>query len=426
MPPRSKNLRLNVYMALTVIAGAYLLYRLNPLPVDREWLGAGFFVLLTLATEAMPIDLPKGGGTVSVSFGLSYASIVLFSPGLASWIAALGTIRRRELNGQVPWPKVLFNRAQVALSVGLASLAYGALGGTPPAIDFSGRSIGALLVGGLVIFIVNMSTVAIAISFFQGIPFWSNWLLNFRWAAPHYLALMPLGILIAVVYDSVGVPGVLLFFIPLLIARYSFQRYNDLRGIYLSTITALVRALEQKDPYTRGHSDRVKTYALAVAKELHLPADQVERLEYVALLHDVGKIGIRDTIWMKEGRLDQAEYEEIKRHPVVGAEIIGQIQMLGHDVEIVRHHHEWFNGSGYPDGKAGKDIPLGARILAVVDAFDAMTTERPYKPAYSYQEAVEELNRFAGRQFDPEVVGAFLATVKEVIPSSKQGVRQAV
>ncbi|MHB0885338.1 MAG: HD-GYP domain-containing protein [Bacillota bacterium] len=380
--------------------------------------------MLTLATEAMPIHLPRGGGTVSVSFGLSYASIVLFSPGLAAWIAALGSIQLT--NKQVPWYRILFNRAQVALSVGLAALVYSRLGGAPPRIDFSGASLGALLAGGLAIFIVNMSTVAVAISLSQGVPFWSNWLLNFRWAAPHYLALMPLGALIAIVYDSVGAAGVLLFFVPLLIARYSLQRYNDLRDIYLSTITALVRALERKDPYTHGHSDRVKTYALAIAREMNLPADQRERLEYVALLHDIGKIGIRDTIWMKAGRLDQAEYEEIKRHPVVGAEIIGQIEMLGRDVEIVRHHHEWWDGSGYPDQKAGADIPLGARIMAVADAFDAMTTARPYKPAYGYAEAVEELNRFAGRQFDPDVVRAFLTAVKEVIPSEKAGAKEAV
>jgi len=426
MPRRGKDLLLSFYVATVIISGGFMLYHLNPLPVGRAWLDAGFFVFLTMASELIPIDLPKGGGTVSVSAAVWYSAILLFRPGIATWVAAIGTLRRREVTGQVPWHRVLFNRAQVGLSVGLASLAYQWVGRSPLKIGFDARSILAMAVAGLISFVVNMSTVAVAISISEGVPFWSNWLLNFRWAAPHYLALMPLGVLIAIVYGSAGVPGVLLFLIPLLIARYSFQRYNDLRGIYLSTITALVRALEQKDPYTWGHSDRVKTYALAVAKELRLPADQVERLEYVALLHDVGKIGIRDTIWMKEGRLDQAEYEEIKRHPVVGAEIIGQIQMLGRDVEIVRHHHEWFDGSGYPDGKAGQDIPLGARILAVVDAFDAMTTERPYKPAYGYQEAVEELNRYSGRQFDPEVVRAFLSAVKEVIPSSKKGIRRAV
>lgn len=426
MSRRGKDVILNFYVTAVIITGGLMLYFFSPLPVSRAWLHAGFFLLLTLATEAMPINLPRGGGTVSVGFGVTFASVVLFPPGLAAWLSALGSIRRRELTGQVPWLKVLFNRGQVALAVVLASMVYGRLGATPPQISFTGSSVRAMLAAGITIFIVNMSTVAVAISLSQGVPFWSNWLLNFRWSAPHYLALMPLGILIAIVYDSVGAPGVLLFFVPLLIARYSFQRYNDLRDIYLSTITALVRALEQKDPYTRGHSDRVKTYALAVAREMHVPADQLERLEYVALLHDVGKIGIRDTIWMKQGRLDQAEYEEIKRHPVVGAEIIGQIEMLGHDVEIVRHHHEWFDGSGYPDRKAGKNIPIGARILAVADAFDAMTSERPYKPAYGYTEAVEELNRYSGRQFDPEVVQAFLATVKEVIPSAREGVRKAV
>ncbi|MHB8926527.1 MAG: HD-GYP domain-containing protein [Bacillota bacterium] len=426
MSRRRKELLLGLYVAAIITTGGFALYRFNPLPVSHEWLGAGFFVLLTLATEMIPINLPRGGGTVSVSAGVWYSAIMLFSPGVATWVAALGTFRRRELSGQVPWHRVLFNRAQVGLSVGLSTLVYGWLGGSPPHIGFDARSIGAMAAAGLTSFFINMSTVAMAISLSEGVPFWSNWLLNFRWSAPQYLALMPLGILIAIVYGSVGAPGVLLFFVPLLIARYSLQRYNDLRDIYLSTITALVRALEQKDPYTRGHSDRVKTYALAVAREMHVPADQLERLEYVALLHDVGKIGIRDTIWMKEGRLDQAEYEEIKRHSVVGAEIIGQIEILGHDVEIVRHHHEWFDGSGYPDSKAGKDIPIGARILAVADAFDAMTSERPYKPAYGYREAVEELNRYSGRQFDPEVVQAFLATVKEVIPSAREGVRKAV
>ncbi|HEY3315498.1 MAG TPA: hypothetical protein VGL40_09535, partial [Bacillota bacterium] len=252
---RQKNeIVVNIYVALVIVAGGLMLLRFNPWPVSHAWLNGLFFMLLALGTEAMPISLPRGGGTVSVAFGVLYAAILTFGPSFAPWVAALGTIRRRELTGDVPWHKLLFNRAQLALAAGAAAVVYVQLGGAPPGMPFDGRHLVALACSALTFFVINMSTVAVAISLSQGVPFWNNWLLNFRWAAPHDLALMPLGGLIAVVFNSVGYLGVLLFFLPLLIARYSLQRYNDLRTVYLSTISALVRALEQKDPYTQGHS----------------------------------------------------------------------------------------------------------------------------------------------------------------------------
>ncbi len=162
-----------------------------------------------------------------------------------------------------------------------------------------------------------------------------------------------------------------------------------------------------RDTYTGGHVERVTEYALAVATLLGWNESSLEHLRYGAILHDIGKIHIRESALLKTSSLNNEEQEEMKRHPVIGAEMITDIPNLAGAVQIVRYHHEQWDGKGYPEGLSGKDIPEGARIVAVVDAFDAMTTDRPYSSALSLQEANEELLRCAGEQYDPGVISAF-------------------
>jgi HD-GYP domain-containing protein (c-di-GMP phosphodiesterase class II) len=175
-----------------------------------------------------------------------------------------------------------------------------------------------------------------------------------------------------------------------------------------STIKALAAAIDARDPYTRDHSQRVVKYSLMCGRSLALPQRELEIIEYAGILHDVGKIGIPDAILTKRGPLTDQEYSVIRKHPVISANIIHGIPFLEPVRDIVLHHHERYNGSGYPDGLTGEDVPLGARMLAVADAFDAMTTDRPYRARMPEGHAVIELRKYAGKEFCPIAVDAFV------------------
>jgi putative nucleotidyltransferase with HDIG domain len=185
---------------------------------------------------------------------------------------------------------------------------------------------------------------------------------------------------------------------------------KELRTAYIQTIRALAEAIDAKDAYTRGHSERVAVYASRIAREMNLDRQLIERVYFAGLLHDVGKIGIPDAIITKPSRLDADEYKEIKKHPEIGAKILEPVEFLGPIVPCVRHHHEWFDGSdrGYPDRLIADAIPLPSRVILVADTVEAMTSDRPYRKALPTEAVIAELHKFSGSQFDPVVVKAFL------------------
>jgi len=193
------------------------------------------------------------------------------------------------------------------------------------------------------------------------------------------------------------------------IAIENAQLYEELQGHFRDTIRALVTAMETKDSYTFGHSDRVTRYSLMIARQLNLSQEEIRQLEYLALLHDIGKIGIDEDILRKPARLSKEEWAIVKNHSVLGGSIVKPIKFLRDGELTIRHHHEWYSGSGYPDGLEGDAIPLFSRIIAVADAFDAMTSERPYRKSLNEASALQELERFAGEQFDPRMVELFIS-----------------
>lgn len=190
---------------------------------------------------------------------------------------------------------------------------------------------------------------------------------------------------------------------------------QELRTAYIQTIRALAEAIDAKDAYTRGHSERVAVYSSRIARQLSLRKDMIERVYFAGLLHDVGKIGVRDAIITKPDRLDDDEYAEIMRHPEIGAKILEPVEFLRSVVPCVRHHHEWYDGcaKGYPDRLAGDQIPLPSRVIVVADTVEAMTSDRPYRKALPLDTVVRELHRFSGTQFDPVVVQAFLSLLEQ-------------
>jgi HD-GYP domain-containing protein (c-di-GMP phosphodiesterase class II) len=184
--------------------------------------------------------------------------------------------------------------------------------------------------------------------------------------------------------------------------------YTDLNDLFLSTIKAMANAIEAKDPYTRGHSERIRDFSLVIAAEMAFTDEQMKQTEVAALLHDVGKIGVSELVLQKQGRLTAEEFAEIKKHPGIGADMLSSIKQLKAEIPGIRHHQERFDGTGYPDGLAGDRIPIIARVIAVADTFDAMTSDRPYRRGLPDEVALTEIRDNASIQFDPACVDAFL------------------
>jgi putative nucleotidyltransferase with HDIG domain len=192
------------------------------------------------------------------------------------------------------------------------------------------------------------------------------------------------------------------------VAIENAKLYRDLQSSFLSTVSALAAAVDAKDSYTAGHAQRVTEYSVHIAEEMGLSAADVETVRLSGLMHDLGKIGISESILSKPGRLTDEEFAEMKRHPGVGATILSSVQGLAHVIPGIHRHHERVDGRGYPDGLKGDDIPLVGRIIGVADTFDAMTSDRVYRHRLTDQEGIDELKRFSGQQFDAKVVEAFL------------------
>jgi putative nucleotidyltransferase with HDIG domain len=402
---------IKIYFFIVALAGVmFLLFNLPPAGVVG-W-PVFFFILLQVAAEKLKIALPRGQGSVSVCFALDLAMIIIFGPAVAAWasfvsVALLFVFQRHW----TLWYRALFNALLFPLVVGLAGYTYLALGGLAGSIRLPG-DLAPLFGSASAYLLLNVLLVTIAVALSQKISFRASYLTNMRWALPNYLALAPLGLLLAVLYLSIGIGGVLLLTVPLLLARHTFLLYMKMREQHLGTIRALVRAMEAKDHYTRGHSERVAEYSVLIGQELRLREDTLEKLEAVALLHDIGKIGIPETVLNKPGRFTTEEFDVMRSHPATGAEIVKNIQFISSYAEVVRYHHERMDGHGYPNGRAGEEICLATRIVAVADAFDAMTSGRPYHEPKTLSQAVAELERCSGTQFCAEVAAALVRALR--------------
>ena len=193
----------------------------------------------------------------------------------------------------------------------------------------------------------------------------------------------------------------------------NIELFNNLQAFYFEMVQTLARAIDAKDEYTHDHADRARKYAKEIAVKMNLPHTIVRNIEYAALMHDIGKIGIADNILLKKDKLTEKELDILKTHPIIGNKILAPVKFLSSVAPMVLYHQEWYDGSGYPEGLEKEEIPLGARIVAVIDAYDAMTSDRPYRKALPVKVAVEELKKGSGIQFDPKIVDIFIDILKE-------------
>lgn len=368
--------------------------------------GLVFFGGLAILTDSLPVRLPKGG-YVAVTVSVIYAAIILFGPCIAAYVAIAGMVFCKFIiSNREPLHKLLFNCAQFVIAVGVAGFVYSYSGGRFWDVNFADPA--ALIAAAITYSFINITSITLVLAFIQKVSPWGMWLTNFKWLIPNMLILPLLGLLMAFVYVSIGPLGVTLFFVPLLLARFIFKSYMNTREVFINTLEALASSLDAKDKYTKGHSDRVAAYTVELARYLKMPEDDVETLQHMAFLHDVGKIGISEELLTRDGRLSDEEFDIIKLHPVIGANILNDINHLGSVRDFIRYHHEKYDGTGYPDKLAGEKIPLGARIITLADSFDAMTSDRSYRTKLSYAGALAEIERCAGTHFDPFLAHAFV------------------
>jgi len=405
-------LKLKVYIgAVTGLAIALFIYLASSLPLTTDmWWVLTFFIILNTIAEFMPVELPVGGN-VTIGFPIDFVVILIYGPAFAICVTFMGEILGDIFNRKTIWYKTLFNASQYALSAGVAGIVYQKLGGVVGLVNISNYIIPAAICA-IIYFLINSNLFMIVVSLSEEVSILSVWKKQIRGTLATYIALAPIGFIMALVYTNIGVWGIILFFFPLFLARRSFELYTKMRKVYLETIRALAAAIDAKDPYTKGHSERVAQLSVALAQDLHLSDRDIENIEYTALLHDIGKIGIDDRILSKSSELSNEEFKKIKEHPIIGANIIEPVDFLKNSYEAIYHHHERYNGGGYPDGLKAKDIPLCARIIGVADAYDAMGSDRPYRKKLSKEKILKEFAEQSGKQFDPQIVNALMLILK--------------
>jgi hypothetical protein len=325
-------------------------------------------------------------------------------------VAAIGTTETRELRGRVPWYGSLFNHAEIVVSAVAAATVYRALSGSLTFVATPQTLLAALAAGGIYMGL-NTTLAALSLSMRQRIAVRAVFTGDFAIIGVSLVALAPLSWLMAHADQTIGAWAALLYAVPLYTTRGAYKRVVELRDMFTQTVRSLASAVDARDKFTSGHSERVQRIAVDIGRVMRCSEADLEVLEWGGLLHDVGKIGVPDAVLLKQDRLNKDERIIMNQHPVKGEEIIKPVERLARELPIIRHHHEWYNGSGYPDRLEGAGIPRLARILSVADAFEAMTAARPYRMRpLTPAQAMEELIKYSGVQFDPEMVEAFAKT----------------
>jgi HD domain len=399
-----------LYIGAVIAAAAFVVARG---PFDGiDWGQVVALGLLLVACESTATLLNSRSLAWSANSTASLASVILVGPvgaAIVGCFTLLG-IRRGPSVAQR-----LFNTGMFTLSAYLAGRAYLLAGGhvgMPQPYSFSFASIiGPFACAVLVHVCVNFSLLrgVLWLTREPGTAF-GRVGLDFKLLITE-LGYAAFGVLIAALWSVLGPFTPVLVLIPLLVARWAVAQFAAQQRAYEATVSALCQAVETKDFYTRGHSERVSRGSVMIAREIGMRAERVEAIRYAGMLHDVGKLGVPTSVLQKNGALTDDEYAAIQLHPMRGLDIVREIGFLDEALAGIMHHHERIDGRGYPMGLAGDEIPEFARVLAVADAFDAMTSNRSYRGARPVPDAVAELRRWAGTQFDPAFVDAFVAAI---------------
>ena len=411
MPSRRTALHLYVLSTAMIAVVFALVSPWDPTVPDPTRFQNALIALLTLSviSEASSVSLRLGSATSSVAFVPFLAAVFLMGPSWAMLIGGVTFATVEALVRRKPLIKILFNTSKEIIALGVAGFLFVSLGGEPSLEAFDLHSItdalpfAAALLG---YFAVGHLAVCRAVALAERISFADAWIRIAGSSLAYDIVASVLAPLLAYAYVEKQLAGLILLAVPLFFVRHLFHMFRQLEQINRELLELMVKSIEARDPYTSGHSQRVAKYARLIAHDLSLSRRAIEEVTTAALLHDVGKIYEEfAAVLRKEGKLSPEERALMESHPGRSAELIATVSGLRGNVErAVRHHHENWDGSGYPDRLRADQIPLAARVIMVADTVDAMTTDRPYRKALSFERVVEELVRHSGRQFDPHLV----------------------
>ncbi len=411
--------RVYILLLTALAAGAVLLSALALGTDTAVWAGVVLIAVAIAFLDAFPIILghigvPLGVSTsdveVTVSDTIKFASVLLCSAPVAILGVFLGTFVAEARTRRV-WFKQAFNISEMTLAWAGGAWVYDTFHETT--VDFFGspQNVLVLILAGLTAFTINSFLLALVISLAARLPFRYIWFRNIPQVILQDLGLLSLGVLFAILWNY-NPFTIALAALPLFIVRHSFEVANQLAVQTRDALAALMKVVDERDQQTYDHSERVSNYARRTAEELSLDREAIEEIAQAALLHDLGKVGMSDVILFSTTKLSPEERRSAERHAEIGAMLLARFPLYQKGADLVRHHHEHFDGNGYPDKLKGDAIPIGARIISVADSYQAMTEERPYRKALSQEQAIAELNRCCGTQFDPDVVAAFIHTLQ--------------
>lgn len=427
VPPAARRF----LIAVIVCGSGAILWALSELfssPVSPWWL---LLLGLTSFSSTFSIRIPHVTSTISVSETFVFLCALLYGPAPATLIVAVDGLVMSFWRGYRKPLQVSFNTAQPALSLLIASAAYRVIAGTPMGTPGTGVPLVPIAAFVVTYFLLNSGFNATIVALHRRVAIWGVWRQHFGWVLLNYLGATSVATLLLIQNQREFHMSTIAIVLPLLVISYftfksSLQRVEDanrhledLNTLYLSTIETLAMAVDAKDQVTHGHIRRVQAYAIGLAKVIGVRDErELKAIEAAALLHDLGKLAIPEHILNKPGKLSNAEFDKMKKHASIGADILSAIDFPYPVVPIVRHHHERWDGRGYPDGISGADIPIGARILAVVDCFDALTSDRPYRRALTDEDALSMLLADRGKAYDPIVVDAFTRVYTDLQPKA--------
>ncbi len=432
-----------LYVAAIILAGgAMVAWTARTTSFDHPVLFASL-LLISSVTSAFKVALPlaRSGSTMSVSYAVDFASLLLLGPHQTMLVAITSawsqcTFRMQYRN---PAYRTLFSMASLAITVQAAGAAYIGLGGTPGHMEVSATALARPLVAaGTVYFLLNTVLIAIAIALSTRQSLVHIWNENFLWSAPSYFVGAGAAAIGAWTVEHSGFWLFPLTAAPLYLTYRTYKVYlgriederrhvQQMSDLHLATIEALALAIDAKDQTAQTHIRRVQAYAAGLARALGMSANDIQGVKTAALLHDIGKLAVPEHILSKPGPLTQEEFQKIRIHPQVGAEIIGAVPFPYPVAPLILSHHERWDGKGYPHGLKGEEIPLGARILSIVDYFDALTSERPYHKAMTHEAALALLQQESAKALDPRVVDTFvemLPIVAAEVGDDPQGIRR--
>ncbi|MDQ3855461.1 MAG: HD-GYP domain-containing protein [Chloroflexota bacterium] len=414
-------------VALLALGATLLALRVELAPTRDELVLAAVSTALLAAVLAFPFHY-----AFKMKMSLDTASIfavtLLFAPGLAMLVVAIGMVLGHVISRR-PWDEGLFNTSQAMLQAGVGGALLTLLGwnfndllANPPVLLL------AALVAAAAMYLVTSLSVALMVAAQSGLSPWLVWRAAASFDAVEHSTQLALGCLVAVVVSAY--PWALpLFAFPTLAVFRSGDREVRLRTQTMDAVEALADVVDIRDPYTANHSRRVAEYSREIATELGLAPGQVDLIERAARVHDIGKLVVDIAVLTKEGKLTEEEWEQLRAHPATGAEILSRFPQFALATSYVRHHHERMDGRGYPFGLAGEKIPLGARIIAVADSFDAMASARPYRSGLPMDVVLSQLRKYRGTQWDESAVDALLHLVESrrvIVPESRSQARSPV